>query len=119
LNPFDVVPFDVEPFKDNSHHQKSPKFSTDQDSLDSLKVQLDRIEKQNKQLSKFSLLQTSCLGILIASYLIPNLFWYLKVAVVLLLLMGLLYLFRKQIPGWLGNVSRLIFAFFEDTQRKV
>jgi len=37
---------------------------------------------------------------------------------VLGLIVAGLYLFRQQLPGWLGNFSRLIFAFFEDGPRK-
>lgn len=87
--------------------------------MDSLKDQLDRIERQNLKLTKISWVQSILLGLLIASYLIPNLLLYLKVAIVLGLIVVGLYLFRKQMPGWLGNFSRLIFAFFEDSPRKV
>lgn len=80
--------------------------------------QLDRIEKRLKQLLKISVLQSVLLAILLLSYLVPNVFLYVQVAIFLLLVGGLIYVFRNQIPGWIGNVSRLIFAMFEDTQRK-
>lgn len=83
-----------------------------------MEEQLERIEKRLKQLLKIVVLQSVLLAVLLLSYLVPNLFLYLRVAIVLAALAGVIYVFRNQIPGWLGNVSRLMFAMFEDTQRK-
>lgn len=79
---------------------------------------LKRVENQLGLLLKIVVVQTVLLAALLISYLIPNILLYLQVGSVMLLVMIGVYLFRKQIPHWLGEGSRKVFAIFSGTQRK-
>jgi hypothetical protein len=81
-------------------------------------IQLARIERKLSVLVLLISVQTLLLAALMLAYLIPKFLLYLQVGLVLLAFVAAVFFFRKQIPGWLGNVSRALFAFLDSTERE-
>ena len=75
---------------------------------------LNRIERKLKLLILLGFTQTVILVLLLLGSFLPNLFVYVQFLLILGVLIGLAYFFRNQIPGWVGDASRLLFSFFEN-----
>lgn len=81
-------------------------------------TQLNRIEKKLTVLVLLISIQTLLLAALMLAYLIPKFLLYLQVALVLIAILAAIFFFRRQIPGWMGNISRGFFAFLDNSERK-
>ncbi len=75
---------------------------------------LSQIERKLKLLILLGFTQMAILALLLLGSFLPNLFIYIQFLLIVGVLIGLAYFFRNQIPGWVGDASRLLFSFFEN-----
>jgi len=80
-----------------------------------LEQRLRHLERLVTALLIVSLFQAALLSVIAIGDILPSLF---KTIVFVVLLTGLLVLFRKQIPRWLGSLSRFVFAQLEEAKKK-
>ncbi len=81
-------------------------------------VRLARIEKKLGVLTIMALVQTVLLATLLLGKWLPSLLTVIQASIFLALLVAVLYIFREQIPIWIGDASRYFFSLFRADDSK-
>lgn len=79
---------------------------------------LKRLEFKVNVLLGFGVVQMLMLALVITATAISEMTFYMAVMLIFLLVGIFGYIFRQQVPGWFGKLSRMIFAYFLDQQTK-
>lgn len=82
-------------------------------------ARMGRLEKKITFLLGLVSLQTVLISAWLLTYLLPKVFIYMQVLLVVGAIAAAVYFFRKQIPGWLGTAARSTFSFLDEAEKKV
>jgi Flp pilus assembly protein TadB len=90
------------------------KKTSETDTVDSADLRLKKVERKLSLLIGVSICQCVLLAVIAVGYFLPSTFTLVLFAALAILFV---FVFHKQIPGWIGNLSRYVFAQMIDSQK--